>query len=192
MLAKYRDEAAPILEFHPYVEHLIDSSYCKALEKIIHGADVKWERKKAVAALADSLPNVKGVYMFVWTPDFCFRFESLPAVERVNWVLYVGKAGTEQGTHDTIKHRYRTEYSKYVGKDPSRLWDREPATSREQRLSRYLTLRPLEYWFLALTKESDIELFERKLIRLLQPPLNQQYGPKIRPGKPVPAFEEPK
>lgn len=192
VLAKYRDEAAPLLEFYPYVEHLIDSNYCKCLDKIIHAADVRWERRKAVENLGVSLPEVKGLYMFVWAPDFCFRFDGQAAAERIYWVLYVGKAGTQDGTHDTIKHRYLTEYSKYVGKDPSGLWNRQPAVSREERLSRFLTLRPLEYWFLPLTKESDIELFEKKLIRMLQPPLNRQHGPKIRPGKPVPAFEEPK
>lgn len=192
ILDKYRDESSPILDFQPDVERLINSNYCKNLDIIIHGSETRWERMKAVESLGASLPEAKGVYMFVWMPDFCFRFASQPAMERLHWVLYVGKAGTEGGTYDTIKHRYLSEYSKYVGKDPSCLWEHPPPTNREQRLSRYLTLRPLEYWFLSVAKVSDIELFERKLIRLLQPPLNRQHGPKIRPGKPVPAFEEPK
>jgi hypothetical protein len=141
VLAKYRDEPAPILEFHPYVEHLLDSGYCKHLDRIIHESEARWERRKAVDNLGASLPDVKGIYMFVWTPDFCFRFDTQPTSERTNWVQYVGKAGTQTGTHDTIKNRYIDEYHKYVGKDPSGLWSREPAVTREERLSRYLTLR---------------------------------------------------
>lgn len=96
------------------------------------------------------------------------------------------------GKNDTIKHRYMTEYSKYVGKDPSCLWDSHAPRDREEKLARYLALRPLEYWFLQIPDVRDILILERKMIRMLRPPLNQQHGPKIRPGKTVPAFEEPK
>jgi hypothetical protein len=130
--------------------------------------------------------------MFVWRPEFTLRFAAPPEIERLSWVLYVGKAGKQGGTTDTIKHRYIGEYSKYVGKDPSCLWDSNAPKDREDRLARYLTLRPLEYWFLIVEDLRDILILERKLIRLLRPPLNQQHGPRIRPGKPVPAFEEPK
>jgi hypothetical protein len=68
------------------------------------------------------------------------------------------------------------------------LWEDTPTESREQRLSRYLTLRPLEYWFLILDDVRDIEVLERKLIRMLWPPLNRQHKRKLRPGKTVPAF----
>jgi hypothetical protein len=130
--------------------------------------------------------------MFVWKPDLMFRFAAAPHVEQLCWVLYVGKAGTEEGKNDTIKHRYLNEYSNYLGKDASCLWDSHAPTDREQKLARYLTLRPMEYWFLSMGDVRDILILERKLIRLLRPPLNAQHGPKIRPGKTVPAFEEPK
>ena len=190
-LHKFRDEPAPPLPFSPSIELLIDSEFCKGIDKAIHEAGVKWERCLAVEALGASLPAERGLYMFVWRPEMSFRFDSNPASERLSWALYVGKAGTENGTHDTIKHRYESEYRKYVGRDPSCLWDSAGADSRELKLARYLTLRPLEYWFLTMLSVRDIILLERKLIRLLRPPLNQQHGPKIRPGKTVPAFEEP-
>ncbi len=192
LLHKFRDERASILEFCPRIELLMDTQFCKGLDKIIHGSGEKWERKKAVKELGASLPELKGLYMFVWKPDFIIRFAAAPEVEQFCWVLYVGKAGTEEGKNDTIKDRYQREYSSYVGKDASCLWESHAPLARENRLSRFLTLRPLEFWFLPVADVRDILILERKLIRLLGPPLNQQHGPKIRPGKTVPAFEGPK
>jgi hypothetical protein len=191
LLHKFRDEPASTLQFQPSIEHLMDSQFCKGLDKILHTQGVKWERRKAVATLGASLPDEKGLYMFVWKPDLVFRFAAVPETEQPCWVLYVGKAGTEEGKSDTIKHRYLNEYCKYVGTDASCLWDSHAPLDREQKLARYLTLRPLEYWFLSIADVRDILVLERKLIRLLRPPLNRQHGPKIRPGKTVPAFEEP-
>ncbi len=193
LLHKFRDEPAVRLNFTPSIELLIDSRFCKGLDKLIcPQGGPKWERRQAVETLGASLPDERGLYMFVWRPEFVFRFAAAPDTERFCWALYVGKAGIEEGKNDTIRTRYLSEYAKYVGRDASCLWADPPPADREQRLSRYLTLRPLEYWFLTLSTVRDIELFERKLIRLLQPPLNFQHGPKIRPGKTIPAFEEPK
>jgi hypothetical protein len=191
LLHKFRDEPATSLLFQPAIELLIDDEFCKGVDKAIHDAGVKWERRTAVDGLGDSLPDERGLYMFVWRPQLMFRFDSMPATERLSWTLYIGKAGTEEGTQDTIRNRYRSEYRKYVGKDASCLWDQTTPVDREQRLARFLTLRPLEYWFLTMRNVRDILILERKLIRLLRPPLNQQHGVKIRPGKTIPAFEEP-
>jgi hypothetical protein len=49
----------------------------------------------------------------------------------------------------------------------------------------------LEYWYLLLDDARDIPVIERKLVSLLAPPLNIQHGPKLKVGKPQPAFEEP-
>lgn len=185
---KFRDEKASELPFVPSIERLIDSQSCKALADVFHEANGKWERRKAVPNLGQSLPRERGIYAFVWKPDFVFRFAASPEIEQLSWVLYVGKAGEEGGKNDTIHHRYVNEYSRYVGRDVSGLWDRSIPTRREERLARFLTLRPLEYWFLLVPEISDIPVLERRLIKLLQPPLNRQYGPTISPGKPVPAF----
>lgn len=191
VLHKFREEAASILQFQPSIELLMDSAFCQGLDRIIHKPGLMWEKRKATDGLGASLPDMPGLYMFVWRPEFTLRFDA-GYTERFAWVLYIGKAGKEEGKTDTIRHRYVGEYSKYVGRDPSCLWDSHAAKDREDRLSRYLTLRPLEYWFLTVDDVRDILILERKLIRLLRPPLNQQHGPKVRLGKPVPAFEEPK
>lgn len=188
LVHKYRDEAATPLSFEPAIEILIDSVHCESLVKSIHQGGSKWERMVATPALAAMLPAERGLYMFVWRPMLALKFAQPPNEERFCWVLYVGKAGQSDGTSDTLKDRYGSEYCKYVAKDATCLWDETPAESREERLSRYLTLRPLEYWYLTLDNVRDIEVLEKRLIRMLRPPLNQQHGRRLRPGKPVPAF----
>lgn len=188
LVHKMRDEPAYPLQFEPTIEILIDSGHCEWLNKNIHHSGNKWERKVAVPTLWTQLPDEPGLYMFVWRPELALRFAATPLEERFFWVLYIGKAGERDGTKSTIKNRYQQEYSKYVGQNASCLWDDTPAERREQRLSRYLTLRPLEYWFLILDNIRDIEVLERKLIRMLRPPLNQQHGRKLRPGQTIPAF----
>lgn len=188
LVHKFRDEPAATLIFEPSIEILIDTAHCDSLNRSIHESGCKWERRLATPNLGPQLPDERGLYMFVWKPQLALKFEQAPAEERFCWVLYVGKAGEKDATADTIRNRYLSEYSKYVGKDATCLWDHTPAESREDRLSRFLTLRPLEYWFLTLENVRDIELLERRLIKMLRPPLNQQYGRKLRVGKPVPAF----
>jgi hypothetical protein len=188
LVHKYRDEPAAPLVFEPAIEILIDSAHCDWLNKNIHQSGAKWERMIAVPDLWSQLPNERGLYMFVWRPRLALTFAAAPMEERFCWVLYVGRAGEKDAKKDTIRHRYQQEYSKYVGQNATCLWDVAPAEKREERLSRYLTLRPLEYWFLTLDDVRDIEVLERKLIRMLRPPLNQQHGRKLRPGKAVPAF----
>jgi len=192
LLHKFRDEVASSLQFQPSIELLMDNQFCSSIVRQVHKTGILWERKIAVDSLGYSLPDVTGLYMFVWRPTLEFRFDASREAERLCWILYIGKAGTEGGSKDTIRNRYLSEYSKYVGKDPSCLWDQRTPTSREDRLARYLTLRPLEYWFLEIDHIPDIPILERKLIRMMQPPLNRHHGPKIRLGKPVPISEEPK
>lgn len=189
-LHKYRDEAVSHpLDFRPSIDRLMDSQHCAQINKIFYSS-AKWERRKAVATLGPSLPDAKGVYMFVWRPEMIMPFAN-GTTEQASWVLYVGKAGIEEGASDTLRTRYTSEYKRFVGGDVSSLWNREAASDREARLARYLAMRPMEYWFLLLDSARDVQLLERKLIRMLAPPLNRQLvGPRLRSGTPVPAFEE--
>lgn len=188
VVEKYRDEPIEPLHFAPSIELLINADHCRMINQVLCQEDTRWERFKAVPELWRQLPSSGGVYAFVWKPDVCFHFASLPNTERFFWVLYVGRAGGSDTPHGTIQGRYRDEYRKYVGKDPSCLWDGSPPTNRDTRLARYLTLRPLEFWCLTMELDSEIALLEKKLLKLLRPPINQQHGIKIRPGKPQPAF----
>jgi len=189
IIHKHRDEAAAILEFAPRIEKLIDADHCEQISRFVHSHDAKWERRLAFPKLFESLPTVRGVYMFVWKPRFEFIFDPFEKYSP-SWILYVGKAGIDGGSTDTIRHRYQSEYSKYVAKDCSRLWDTTPEKTREEKLCKFLTLRPLEFWFLPLitVAAKEIDLIERQLIRLFNPPVNKAHGARLRPNKPEPAF----
>jgi hypothetical protein len=185
---KHRDELATLLEFCPRIEKLVDIDHCEQIQKFIHSHGSKWEKRSAISSLGDSLPNEQGVYMFVWTPKFSFEFDT-GIVEPINWIVYVGKAGINDGKNDTIKSRYISEYRHYLGCNPSMLWDSKAIECREQRLKKFLNLWPLSFWYLPLgeTTPREIELAERQLIRLFNPPLNVVHTRRLRPNKPEPA-----
>ena len=173
-----------MLHFTPCIEDLIDNSYCQRLSEMLYAEKKHWEQHKAVPGLGAMLPDEAGLYMFVWEPRFTLRTTSTET-SNLRWVLYIGKAGGPGGK-GTIRNRYTSEYSKYVGQDPSPLWDTQVVTKRDKRLARYLTLRPLDFWFLPIDDVQEIERLERKLIKLLRPPLNDQHGAKLRAGNPIP------
>ena len=194
LFVKFRDETTHPISFEPSLERLMDSNECLILTDILHDAGLKWERKPATSTLWSMLPDERGLYMFVWCPVLVFHCAnrddtSVTDYEPLRWVLYVGKAGIEDGQSDTLKQRYKNGYSKYVGQDPSPLWNKRPTenTRREELLARYLTVRPLELWYLVLENESDIRMLEKRLIKTLNPPLNKQHGRRLIPGKPEPA-----
>jgi hypothetical protein len=188
LVHKFRDEQAPVLTFKPCVEKLLDAEHCRQITGIMHQNGARWERRIATHDLHESLPKTRGIYMFVWRPCLTLRFDPPRDLDPVTLVLYVGKAGVVDGTHDTFKARYQNEYCRYVARDASVLWEETAEDSREARLGRYLTLRPLDYWFLEVEQIRDIALLEKQLIRMLRPPLNTQHGARFRLGKPEPAF----
>jgi hypothetical protein len=181
-----RDEPAHLLQFAPCVERLLDGDLCESVVRIMQSLGVCWERYPAHDALDSQLPDERGVYMFVWRPRIAFAF-STSYQQSLPWILYVGKAGTAGGVADTLPVRYRT-YRRYIGKSPSSLWDRIPPKTREERLSRYLTLRPLEYWFVTVEELDEIRRLEKHLIKLFRPPINDQHARCLRPGRARPAF----
>lgn len=188
VLHKYRDEPLDPLYFAPSIDLLMDVDHCAAIDRMVHGCGAQWERLKAVPTLSSQIPDESGIYMFVWMPNIALHFAAPPEVERCFWILYVGKAGGPESPNATIRGRYQSEYRKFVGRDPSCLWNGPPPDTRELRLARYLTLRPLEFWYLPIEKTAEIPLLEKRLLKLLRPPLNYQYGPKLRPGKTTSAF----
>lgn len=187
-LHKYRDEPLESLYFAPSIDLLMDAEHCVTVDQMAHGSGARWERLKATPTLASQIPDETGIYMFVWRPNIALRFSAPPETERLFWILYVGKAGGPDSPNATIRNRYQSEYRKYVGRDPSCLWSGPSPDTRELRLARYLTLRPLEFWYLPIEKVAEISLLEKRLLKLLRPPLNYQHGPKLRPGKTTSAF----
>ena len=186
---RLREQKIAPLRFEPDIIRLLDTEGCHHLSSQLDQDGVKWERRNAVSSLAGQLPDSRGLYMFVWAPGIRFHLahHSAPTHD-LTWVLYVGKAGTLGGRSDTLRSRYAAEYSKFVGRSPSRLWSPDEPAGRSDRLARFLALRPLEYWFIELKDVQMIEVLEKSLISHIRPPLNKQTGPRARLGNSTPAF----
>jgi hypothetical protein len=161
-----------------------------SLNEILKQGGRQWERRMATANLWQQLPNSPGLYMFLWLPglEFLVADGTGPVPWRFPCVLYVGEAGAGQ-SKNTLRGRYKGEYSKLVDGDPEQLWTSRPRErrSRAELLKHYLTLFPLEYWFLEIDDPSQVAPLERRLLQLLNPPLVQQNRAQLV-GKPEPAF----
>jgi hypothetical protein len=189
-VARFRDESTPALAFTPALERFLDASFLESIQEEFRANHFKWERRHATPSLASQLPRQRGIYMFVWAPDLSFEFDTATNHHHIVWVLYIGKAGIEGGACDTFQDRYRQAYQRYIGGDPAILWSKEnPEAPREKRLERYLTLRPLQFWYLPISDVNYIPVLERRLLQLFRPPLNTQHsGLRARLGKPSPAW----
>jgi len=147
---------------------------------------MKWEHQRAVKELWRILPPVSGLYMFVFRSPL--TLSAVAGSHQPIWVLYVGRAGSETQAH-TIKERYRQNYAKYVEGDPEALWSKDQILNRDQRLARYLTIYPLEFWWLEITDRTKIKPLEDHLIKILDPLLNTTQKLNLRPSAPEPAFK---
>lgn len=186
VLATFREEPSPGLVMELHVARLLDAQDCASLMKTLQEKGGDWEVLRATKNLARRLPKESGLYMFVWSTPAVLEGEKHSL--HLRYPLYVGKANNE-GT-SSLRSRY-TEYAKYMQGGLERLWERDTTSSRKELLARWLTLKPLDYWFLCLPGIEDEELvrLERRLIRLLNPPLNKSNKPKLHVvKKSKPAF----
>lgn len=186
-LERHRDDPTPRLTFTVPLDRLLDPTYCKVLTQDLSTLTAEgWEVRRATPLAWRMLPAQCGLYMFIWRPTFSVPLAAGGAME-FPWILYVGRAGGKN-SYNTLRSRYRSEYANLVGGDPERLWETSPANNRETLLGRYLTLRPLEYWFCVIDNLAQIDATELRLIKLFAPPLNSTGGPRLRPSKAIPAF----
>jgi hypothetical protein len=138
-----------------------------------------WERLSALPSAVQEIPNEPGLYMFVWCPPLRLRFEDPIQVCEAratneyfvtHYVIYVGQAGGGGGG-GSLRARFRTEYSRILDKrSPEELFSRSQPKGRRERLERYLSLEPLEYWFMVTQDTSHLKVLERSLQELLNPP----------------------
>lgn len=179
LVDRYREEASPALQVDIGLLRMLDESGCRSLEKDLDVHVGCWEIYSATEKLADALPDMPGLYMFVWRPQFRFRIDG-PSEGTFPLILYIGQAGGSSKDHgNTIRARYK-DYRKHLRGNAEELWALEEPTNRDGRLSRYLSLRPLEFWCATTAEPSRIENLEKRLIRLYNPPLNQRGRPKLR------------
>jgi len=189
LLAKYREIPAVGLDFSFPVSWQMDQDFCQTVtdELRLHGA--KWECRKALPTLHHQVPAKSGVYMFVYRSTLRLDTANDDSFNPT-WVLYVGRAGYSNN-NSTLKNRYKSEYSKYVGGNPEILWNNEPITCRADFLKRYLSIYPLQYWYCIIPDRDKIKLIEDRLIKLLSPPLNRNSRPRLMILPPQPAFRTP-
>lgn len=193
LVLRHRDAPSPTLPIDWALLRLLDKNHCDQLAADLRvAAPGGWEVHPAGETLERVLPDEPGLYMFVWRP--WIRFELDPSgTQQLLQILYVGLAGAKRFEGDpnsnTIKSRFKG-YKTYLRADPKNLWSRFEPQSREQTLSRYLTLRPLEYWFATITDADLLESLEDRLIKTLNPPCNTTASPQlmVTAGPEGPAF----
>lgn len=184
-LARHReDPPAGIVMMLP-IHHQMDKDFCGAVSDDLAKCGAAWEKRLATPDLWKQLPDESGIYMFVFTSSLCLQTTS--ETYSPSWVLYVGRAGSGSSRR-TIRDRYKGEYSRYVGKDPEILWTAGVPSSRDDRMSQYLTIYPLYYWYTTVAQRERIPHIEDRLIKLLAPMINGRQLPRLRAQPPQPAF----
>lgn len=141
-----RDEPTPYISLQLPIDPLIDSDHCQAISEHLENHGSPWEYKLATKDLADQIPDEPGLYMFVWNPALRLVCDDDARVF-FRYVLYIGQAGAEAASKNTLRSRYQTEYANYLDKDPRLLWEQGIARKRHERLLKYLAVSPLEYWW---------------------------------------------
>jgi len=185
-LAKYRENPAVGLNFTFPISWQMDEDACRAITDELKSHGTKWECRKAVPSLHNSIPAKTGIYMFSFhsklSLDLASEDQFIPS-----WVLYIGRAGSKSSER-TLKERYRSEYAKYVGGDLEELWSDAHPSCRADLMKRYLCIYPLQYWYSVVEDRTKIEYLEERMIRYLSPPLNRVGRPRVRVLEPKPAF----
>jgi hypothetical protein len=190
LLRRHRDANSPTLSVDWGLLRLLDRALCDQLATDLRQQGQAWEVQAATEHAWEATPDEAGLYMFVWRPFFAFDVAEQRRPGDLAQVLYVGKAGADDSggpTEGTLRTRYR-DYVKYLRSDPAELWSTTHPSTRPQLLRRYLTLRPLEHWFLIVRQRTEIPVLEDRLIKLLKPPCNRQRLPKLVMGPPTRAF----
>jgi len=189
LIAEHRDRESPVLELEVPLLRLLDSHGIGHLVDKLRKVAGEWEVAMATDHLWQSLPKEPGIYMFVWRPEFRFPMGQDDRPDSMSYILYVGQTGRDTSTQ-TLADRYRN-YRRYLAGSPEKLWEKTPVQTRATKLARFLTLRPLEYWYCTVSDPAEVDLLEDQLIKLLNPPLNGPRSPKVRPKPPQPAFRRP-
>ena len=180
-----------LLKLELPIGRLLDKGHAEMVQKLLtdSASDGAWEMLPAKSHSASSVPRSPGVYMFVWCPPLTLECSRTFYLDNLTFrqVLYIGKAGGLV-SRGTLQERFKT-YIKHFGNDPRLLWSNESLRNRSSKLNCFLSLEPLEYWFLVCKDESDVVEIEKNLIRLLNPPINKKEKTFLKQGKPQAAFK---
>lgn len=186
LVAENRDRDSPVLDLQIPLLRLLDTHGTGHLLDKLRSVTGEWEVAMATDHLWQSLPSSPGIYMFVWRPEFRFPMGQHDRPDSISYILYIGQSGSDAGSQ-TLKDRYK-DYRRFLAGPPERLWEPTPVQTRTTKLARFLTLRPLEYWYCIVKDPAEVDLLEDQLIKVFNPPLNGPRSPKVRPKRPQPAF----
>jgi hypothetical protein len=186
-VARHRHERSPAINLNLPVFPNLDVAMCRVVTSDLAGVGSHWECSLAVRDLWRTLPAQSGLYMFVFRSPLAFGMKDHS--HRPSWVLYVGRAGSESSAN-TIKSRYKESYSKHLDGDPEALWSNQPPINRDERLARYLTIYPIEFWWLPISDRTKIKGLEDHLIKLLDPLLNASQRLRLKAAPAQPAFRK--
>ncbi|MEV1046059.1 hypothetical protein [Streptomyces sp. NPDC049916] len=175
---RHRAEVGPSLDIQLGIAPMLDVPAHRVLQDDLEEHPSLWEHALAVESLGDALPDEAGLYMFVWRPSISLAMAD-DTRSSFHQVLYIGQAGGSGQRGNTLRNRYK-DYKKHLRGNPEHLWTEEPPTTRVGRLTHYLALRPLEFWFATVEDRAKIKNLEARLITLYNPPLNNQNRPKLR------------
>jgi len=186
VLALHRNDPSVSLDCCLPLYYQMDTDFCEATSAELSTYGTAWEVHRATKDLWRQLPKESGVYLFVLEPSLNLRLTNGMA-RPATTVIYVGRAGAADAPA-TLKDRYRGEYSRLVGGDPNVLWEEGFARTRVERLKKYLTVKPLNYWYSIIEDLSKIRQVEANLIKIFNPPLNVAGRARVKLEKPKPAF----
>ncbi|KJG13813.1 hypothetical protein [Photobacterium iliopiscarium] len=190
-LARYKTSESFPLEMYFPMEFLQDLRFCNALGDDILLCGDGWEKIAAVsAASSGTIPDTKGIYMFIWKPEFSIEHDK--EIINFRYVVYIGSAA--KGSSSILK-RFNSDYKKLINQNFSVHWTEARPSNRESRLKKILNLGALEYWYITMVDASSEQILdiEKRLICLFNPPGNQAFKSPIRATidrkKVAPAFE---
>lgn len=180
VVQRYREDDSPALQIEVGLLRMLDATNSEQLASDLREFASPWEIHQATEDLSPALPDEPGLYMFVWRPPFQFHVGAMPTHGSFPQLLYIGQAGASNNDRgNTIRLRYK-DYRRHLRGNPEDLWTQAEPENRNQRLTRYLSLRPLEFWCATIPERNRIEGLEKRLIRLYNPPLNDRGRPKLR------------
>lgn len=173
--------------FCPSIRFAHDEDFCQTLDYDLRAIGSSWEIRKATKSLWKLLPDEKGIYMFIWKLDGLPFYHDKSIKHEFTFCTYVGQAGANN-SNNTLKTRYKQEYSKYLEAMPDDFWADQLPDDRKTKLKLILTMSPIYYWFLSISDDAKILNLESRLIQLLRPPGNSVGRRVLKPRTPVQAF----
>lgn len=183
LATRYREEDSPALLIEAGLTRMLDSPAHQVLQDDLESMAKPWEVYEASEETVNTLPDLPGLYMFVWRPGPRFSMaasEGIPCDGTFRHILYIGQAGGSPGENkNTLRNRYR-DYRKHFKGNPEDLWVKGEPRKRAEKLTHYLQLGPLEFWCAVVEDRAKIENLEKRLIRLYNPPVNNIHTPRLR------------